>query len=150
MAVTESTATIVKISDAVREQWETEYAVVSTEGFEIEDSPATQGITYIHFFINFTGIAFCRSPCRKLYAVTYSNMKECTSRNQCGKRNIEESDCSEGESDYDLPQLRSNKKSKTVSNSEAKMQSLLDEVVYTRDLITEMMTLSKDTDVPLD
>jgi len=46
VAVTESTATVVKIREAVREQWETDYTVVSTEGFEIEDSPATQGITY--------------------------------------------------------------------------------------------------------
>ena len=44
VAVTESTAIIVKIREAVHEQWGTEYTVVSTEGFEIEDSPATQGI----------------------------------------------------------------------------------------------------------
>ena len=71
------------------------------------------------FISLFTGIAFWRSAHRKLYAVTHNNMKECTSRNQCGKRNNEESDCSEGESDYDFHQLQSSKKSKTVSNSEA-------------------------------
>ena len=103
-----------------------------------------------YFITVFTGIAFWRSPRRKLYAVTYSNIKECSRSNGYNKRKAEESDLSNAESDYDLPQLQSGKKTKVTSNnSDEKLQLIIDEVMSTRDLITEMMTLNDDTDMPL-
>lgn len=41
--LTESTANVSHVCEAVRRQWGTEYTVVSTEGLEIDDSLATQG-----------------------------------------------------------------------------------------------------------
>ena len=41
--LTESTANVTQVCEAVRRQWGTEYTVVSTEGLEIDDSLATQG-----------------------------------------------------------------------------------------------------------
>ena len=41
--LTEITANITHVTEIVRNQWGTEYTVVSAEGIEIADSTATQG-----------------------------------------------------------------------------------------------------------
>ena len=159
----EATANLDHILMTIRKRWGGEYTLVTTDGIELEDSPATQGGTYclavsfaiipsknvstgivssqltLLFLVSIAslGLAFWKCPRRKLYAVPASDV----TGSICKKRPIVlDSD------DDDFEQSSSSKKR---SRTERKLEMLLDDVGTVKEALTDIMSLTRDSRMPL-
>ena len=78
----ESTANVEYILTLVQRRWGEDYIIVTNDGLQLEDSPATQGIVSIIVNVLFynvciiIGITFWKSPRRKIYAIHKSQKKK--------------------------------------------------------------------------
>jgi len=82
LQLTEATATVGHVCEQLRNNWGSEHTVVTTEGLEVEDCSTTQcqytllclHISAVMFDFLLAGLAFWKSPRRKFYAVTFSDL----------------------------------------------------------------------------
>jgi len=145
--LTESTANVTQVCEAVHRQWGTEYTVVSTEGLEIDDSLATQG-QYMHMAVNcilisHPAISFWKCPRRKLYAVTHSDIQECRSTHK-SSRSLLIDDADSSDEDIDLRELPARKR-----KYDDKLQWLADEVASIKEILTDMMSVTANSTLPI-
>ena len=94
------------------------------------------------------GLSFWKSPCRKLYAVTFSDIQQSSQSHSRSSRSFHDQlqdvpDSSDD--DIDRDDLNPKKKRKY----DRPLQRLTDEVTAIRDIITDMMSLTSDTNIPL-
>ena len=150
--LTDTTANVGQVCEAVRRQWGSEYTIVSVEGVEIDDSSATQGRymtcsqydVMAWFFI--IGLSFWKSPQRKLYEVTFSDVQQCSRCHSRSSNDLYQDVPDSSDDDIDRDDLNPKKKRKY---DDRPLQRLTDEVTAIRDIITDMMSLTSDTSVPL-
>ena len=142
--LTESTANVAQVCEAVRRQWGTEYTVVSTEGLEIDDSLATQGQSHaaachISYITTHAGISFWKSPRCKLYAVTCSDIQEC--RSKTSRSSFIEIDSS----DDDMADLSVRKKKK----DDDRLKGLADDMASVKEMLTDLMSVTANSTLPI-
>lgn len=111
------------ILNVVQRRWGADYAVVTSDGLLLEDSPATQGL------------AFWKCPRRKLYAVTKKDIQNGTPLSSSKRPILLDSD------DEDFEPMK--------KKSRQKLDLLLNEVENIRETLDDMMTLTEDTRVPM-
>ena len=93
------------------------------------------------------GISFWKCPRRKLYAVTFTDIQECSRgpyRSTKSSSFIDISDSSDDDLDNDEP----SKKKRRCDDSKM-LQRLNDEVASIRDIMVDMMSLTADTNLPI-
>ena len=150
--LTDVTANVGQVCEAVRSQWGSEYTVVSVEGLEIDDTMATQGqwdtvtcVSFMNCIYRIIGISFWKCPRRKLYAVTFSDIQECNGGPNRSTRssfmNISDS------SDDDLESEKPRKKKQRCDDKV--LQRLSDEVACIRDMMADIMSLNANTNLPI-
>ena len=140
----ESTANVEYILTLVQRRWGEDYIIVTNDGLQLEDSPATQGIVSIIVNVLFynvciiIGITFWKSPRRKIYAIHKSQKISIVS---AGKHplNIMDSD----DDDFEPPP--NSKRTKT----ENKIDKVIGEINDIKETLSDMLSITKHTQVPL-
>ena len=92
------------------------------------------------------GIAFWRSPRRKLFAVNVKDAKECGRVHHRRLSSFVEADSSDNESDSEHVHRPTNKKRKF---NEKSLEELTDDVAFIKDTLTDMMTLNAESKLPM-
>ena len=108
----------------ITQRWGRGYTLVTSDGVPLEDSPTTQGL------------AFWKSPRRKLYSILSSNRKAETT-----KRYRQASD---SEDDFEPCSKPCSKQIK-----EDKLETLINEVGSIKENVLDMFSLNKNSNIPL-
>ena len=93
------------------------------------------------------GISFWKCPRRKLYAVTFTDIQECSRGPYRSTKSSSFIDISDS-SDDDLNNDEPSKKKRRCDDSKM-LQRLNDEVASIRDIMVDMMSLTADTNLPI-
>jgi hypothetical protein len=126
ISLVEATANLDYILTTMQRRWGQDYRVVTGDGIELEDSPATQGL------------AFWKCPRRKLYAVSYSDLNA-----RISKRQHHQVVISDSEEDDIQPQ----RKSSAIQVQDLK--KIQDDIAAIKGDISEINSLSANSKIPL-
>ena len=90
------------------------------------------------------GISFWKSPRRKLFVVTYSDIQDCRSANKTSRSSLIDIPDSSDEK-MDLRELPARKKRK----HDDKMEVLADDMTSVKDMVTDLMSVTANSTLPV-